>query len=514
MRSFDYIIVGSGIAGLYTALLARELGSVLLVTKGNLEECNTKYAQGGIAAAIGPGDSPELHRKDTEAAGGALSDPESTQILTHDAAERIGDLIRFGVPFDTIDGELALAREGAHSVARIVHAGGDATGQHIEVALAGLAQNSDVELREYGLLADIHVEDGAVAGVSVFDSRTVTIEKTGCRNLVLATGGAGRLFKLTTNSEVVTGDGVALAYCAGAEVMDMEFFQFHPTALRLPGAPVFLISEAVRGEGGILRDEAGRAFMGDYSDQADLAPRDIVARSIVAMMRAQGTDHVNLDVRHLPASRVATRFPQISRFCLDHGLDITKSPIPVAPAAHYMMGGVKVNSWGESNIKGLLAAGEVACTGAHGANRLASNSLMETLVFGKRLVDRTATPVEERVSEPVQRREEMARMPAREVSPDRYPSPSLGALQQLMWDRVGIERTGDELAEAANTLAAWEMALPKPSDRPSHDLRNAVMTARLMAEAALNRTESRGAHFRSDYPDPSPEWLKHVVYVR
>ena len=513
MLSFDYIIVGSGIAGLYTSLLAREVGSVLLITKGSLEECNTRYAQGGIAAAIGPGDSPDLHRQDTEAAGAALTDPESTRILTDAAAERIGDLVRFGVPFDTVHGEIALAKEGAHSLPRVVHAGGDATGQHIELVLAGLAQHSDVILREYSLLAEIHAGNGAVEGVSVFDSGTATVEQAECRHLVLATGGAGRLFKLTTNSEVVTGDGVALAYRAGAEVMDMEFFQFHPTALRLPGAPVFLISEAVRGEGGILRDDAGRAFMEDYSPDADLAPRDVVSRSIVAEMKKAGKDHVHLDIRHLSARRVTTRFPQIYSFCLERGLDITRGLIPVAPAAHYMMGGVKVDSWGQSSVHGLLAAGETACTGAHGANRLASNSLMETLVFGKRMVDRTTTPSSAHPNEEASRVEEVRRLPAREIDPRRYPAPSLAALEQLMWEKVGIERSGEGLEKAANTLAAWERAMPSPSDRPAYDLHNAILVGRLMAEAALYRQESRGAHFRSDFPQPSPDWLKHVVYV-
>lgn len=513
MRSFDYVIVGSGIAGLYTALLARGLGSVLLLTKGSLEECNTRFAQGGIAAAIGPGDTPQLHMDDTAAAAAGLGDPQSVRILAEEAADRIADLIRFGVPFDTVHGAIALAREGAHSQPRVLHAGGDATGEHIERVLGTLARQSSIAVQEHSLVADIHVEEGIARSVSVFDSRTTTVEEIGCRFLVLATGGAGRLFRLTTNSEVVTGDGVALAYRAGAEIMDMEFFQFHPTALRLPGAPVFLISEAVRGEGGILRNEAGRAFMAGYSPQAELAPRDVVARSIVAEMRKTGADHVYLDVRHLPASRVTTRFPQIYRFCLEHGLDITRALIPVAPAAHYMMGGIKVDTWGESNIQGLLAAGETACTGAHGANRLASNSLLETLVFGKRLVKRTAGP-EAAGAELHQRTEELHRLPAREVDPRGYPAPSLAAVQHLMWDKVGIERSAEGLTEAANTLAAWERSLPAPSDRPSYELRNAVLAGRLMAEAGLLRRESRGAHFRSDFPEPSPAWRKHLVYRR
>lgn len=512
--SFDYIVVGSGIAGLYTALLAKDLGRVLVITKSSLQECNTRYAQGGIAAAIGPGDSPDLHREDTEAAGAGLNDLETTRILAQDAADRIADLIRFGVTFDSVEGEIALGKEAAHRLPRVLHAGGDATGRHIEVALTARTMDSRVVCREYSLLADIHAPDGVVESVSVFNTHSKTTERLECGNLVLATGGAGRLFKLTTNSEVVTGDGVALAFRAGAEVMDMEFFQFHPTALRLPGAPAFLISEAVRGDGGILRNESGRAFMADYSPLKDLAPRDIVARSMVAEMKKSGTDHVYLDVTHMPAKKVSTRFPQIYQFCLEHGVDITRSLIPVAPAAHYMMGGVKVNSWGETSIRGLLATGEASCTGAHGANRLASNSLLETLVFGKRLVDRTAQPASKRQPEPPTRAEEVHRLPARQSKARLQALPTLAGLQQLMWDKVGIERSGAGLQEAVDTLVAWQQALPAPTDRASHDLFNAVTTGRLMAEAALFRTESRGAHYRSDFPQPSTQWLKHIVWVK
>ena len=517
MRTFDYIIVGSGIAGLYTALLARDAGSILILTKGSLEECNTQYAQGGIAAAIGSDDSPELHLRDTVAAGAGLVDLDSVRIMTEEGADRVGDLIRYGVAFDTIHGEVALAREGAHSVPRILHAGGDATGRHIELSLSDLARHAGFSIREYSLLADVEVADGVLEGVTVFDSRSGTVERLECRRLVLATGGAGRLFQITTNAEVVTGDGVAVAFRAGAEVMDMEFFQFHPTALRMAGAPPFLISEAVRGEGGILRNEAGRAFMADYAPERELAARDVVARAIVAEMRKTGAPHVFLDVRHLPARTVQGRFPQIYQFCMGQGLDITRSLIPVAPAAHYMMGGVKINAWGETNIEGLLACGETACTGAHGANRLASNSLLETMVFAKRLVDRARDGGAEREdgpSEPGGRIEEAHSLPRREAAAQTYPGTGLAALQRLMWDHVGIERTREGLTFAADTLASWERRLPDAADRASHDLRNAVLTGRLIAEAALLREESRGAHYRSDFPESSAAWLKHLVFVR
>ena len=518
--TYDYIIVGSGIGGLYTALLAQDLGRVLVITKGSLEECNTAFAQGGIAAAVGPGDTTEMHREDTESAGAGLNDHETTRILAHDAPDRIADLIHLGVPFDTVNGEIALAKEGAHRVPRVLHAGGDATGKHIELTLAGLAHSANVTLKEYSPLAEIHLKDGRVAGISVFDAAAGATEKLDCRNLVLATGGAGQLFKLTTNSAVATGDGVALAYRAGAEIMDMEFFQFHPTALRLPNAPVFLVTEAIRGEGGVLRDDAGRAFMSEYSPLADLAPRDIVSRALVAEMKRQGTDHVYLDVTHLPSRLVSTRFPQIYQYAKEHGLDITSQQIPVAPAAHYMMGGVKVNSWGETNVPGLWATGETSCTGAHGANRLASNSLLETLVFSKRLVERSIVPVSQHKTEAPTRVEELRSLPTRDDDHRRYGNPTLQKLQELMWDKVGIERNAADLQEAAKTLAAWEClmqdghGMSRGAGRLAYDLLNAVTAGRLMAEAALYREESRGAHCRSDFPKASPVWEKHIVWTK
>ena len=368
---YDYIIVGSGIAGLYTALLAKEQGSVLVITKGSIDDCNTKYAQGGIAAAIGRRDSAELHIRDTIAAGDGLCDEKAARILANQAADRIADLVNFGVPFDTLNGEIALAKEAAHSMPRILHAGGDATGEHIEITLSNQIRSSKIQVLEDCLATEILVEKGRIKGIKALDCRTGSIEEFECRFLILATGGAGQLFKFNTNSDVATGDGIALAFKAGAEITDMEFFQFHPTALRLPGVTPFLISEAVRGEGGILRNVDGYRFMPDYTPQGGMAPRDIVARSILYETKKTGSDRVFIDVTHLPPTVITTRFPHIYRFCLDHGLDITKGLIPVAPAAHYMMGGIRVNSWGETNIAGLFAAGETACNGGHGANRRA-----------------------------------------------------------------------------------------------------------------------------------------------
>ncbi len=510
MKQCDYIIVGSGIAGLYDALLLHEAGTVLILTKGSIDECNTKHAQGGIAAAISSIDSPVLHFEDTIAAGAGLCDPEAVRILTEEAADRIADLVKLGVPFDTVDGEIALTKEAAHSVPRILHAGGDATGERIEVTLSNAARRSRrITIFEYFLVTEILVREGKVQGVVAIDLRSGTVEEFGCRFLILATGGMGRLFKITTNPDIATGDGVALAYRAGAEIVDMEFFQFHPTALRLPGVPLFLISEAVRGEGGILRNAKGERFMLKYSQQADLAPRDVVARGIVAEMKATESDRVYLDVTHLPARLLSARFPQIYRYCLDHGLDITTNLIPVVPAAHYMMGGVKTSYWGETNISGLFASGEVACTGVHGANRLASNSLLEVLVFGKRIVERTKRG-ETSTAKPAQ--DGIYSLQVRDTASISHPNLSLTAFELLLWDKVGIVRVGEGLREATDILAAWEKLLRPPTDRPSYELANMVLVGRLMAEAALIREESRGAHYRSDFPQTSDAWLKHIVF--
>jgi L-aspartate oxidase len=511
MNQYDYIVVGSGIGGLYTALLAKEAGSVLVITKGSIDDCNTKYAQGGIAAAIGKDDSPELHVQDTINAGCGLSDEEAVNILAREASARIADLVDYRVPFDTLDGEVALTMEAAHSVPRVLHAGGDATGEYIEVTLSQQVRSSRIQVLENFLATEIHVEKGKVSGIRAIDCRTGTVEEFECRFLIMATGGAGQLFKYNTNSNVATGDGITLAFNAGAEIADMEFFQFHPTALRMPGVPPFLISEAVRGEGGLLRNAEGYRFMPDYHKKADLAPRDIVARSILNEMKKTRSDRVFLDVTHLPPNTITTRFPHIYRFCLDRGLDITRSQIPVAPAAHYMIGGVKTNSWGETNIIGLFATGEVACTGVHGANRLASNSLLEAIVFSKRIVERTKSKAKEKVATEEKVKDIYTSLGQRPV-PRGLPPPSLAVLQQLHWDKVGIIRDKEGLNQAAGILAAWQHSSPRPTDQPSYELSNLMLTGRLLTEAAFIREESRGAHFRSDFPQSSPKWQCHIIW--
>jgi len=481
-----------------------------LVTKGSIEDCNTKFAQGGIAAAIGANDSTELHFRDTIAAGDGLCDQDAVHILVDEASDRIADLVNFGVPFDTLDGEIDLTLEAAHSLPRILHAGGDATGEHIELTLSKRVREASIKVLENHLATDIIKDDGGVQGLRVLNCETGGIEEFGCRFLIMATGGIGQLFSFTTNPEIATGDGIALAFKAGAEVMDMEFFQFHPTALSLPGVTPFLISEAVRGEGGILRNIEGHRFMSEYIPEAELAQRDIVARSILYEMEKTGEEKVFLDVTHLPSHITTARFPQIYRFCLEKGIDITRQWIPVTPAAHYMIGGIKVNIWGQTNVPGLFAVGEAACTGVHGANRLASNSLLEVLVFGKRIIAKTSC--NDDVTKPF----------ASEVKYVRYryesamkasgaQMPNISQLQKLLWNEAGIIRSKEGLTKAANILAAWGESLNPPENRQTHELANLVLNGSLMVKAALLREESRGTHFRSDFPNRVPDWLKHIV---
>lgn len=506
---YDLIVVGSGIAGLYAGLQARESGaSVLVVTKGGIDEASTRYAQGGIAAAVGPDDSPEEHLQDTLEAGAGLVDEEAARILCFEAADRVADLVRYGVHFDSSNGEVALGREAAHSRSRILHARGDATGLEIELSLSALARR-EITILEHTLANRILVEDGHVAGVEVFATGEGLHRTFRAPTVVLATGGAGQVYRTTTNPPVSTGDGVALAYECGAEVMDMEFTQFHPTALVLPGRPVFLISEAVRGEGALLFNTAGERFMPKYdAERAELAPRDVVARAALQEMLETGADHVLLDVTTHEAGWLAARFPQIYARCMESGLDMARDRIPVSPAAHYTMGGVRTNTWGETTIRGLFAVGEVACTGVHGANRLASNSLLETVVFAHRAVERllrTPTPIP-----PPPAATEAPRVLSEPVADG--DTPDTAAVKALMWREVGIVRTAEGLDRAVATLRHWAASIPDPLDREGYELRSILTCARLAAEAALLREESRGAHYRTDHPEPREAWRHHIVF--
>lgn len=515
---YDYVIVGSGGAGLFAALLARHYGRVLVVTKDSRTECNTNYAQGGIAAAIGPDDSPEQHLADTLVAGAGLCHEDAVRVLVTEGPQRVRDLAGMGLPFDSDGATLALGREGAHGRPRILHAGGDATGRLMELTLDRVALEAGLEVRDHALVTDVLLEGGVAAGVRLRDERTGQLTDIAARFVILATGGAGQLFTYTTNPAVATGDGIALAYRAGAEVADLEFYQFHPTALSLPSAPSFLISEAVRGAGAILRNANGEAFMRRYDQRAELAARDIVARAIVQEMAETGGP-VSLDLRHLPSAEVRTHFPTITAFCARYGVDLATALVPVAPAAHYFMGGIVTDLWGETTIPNLFAAGECARSGVHGANRLASNSMLELVVFGHRVVERTLIPRPERQVQP-------PALPTRAValakagSPDRNtafadrPSgpPTHSALRQLLWTQAGIVRQADGLESARRQLSEWEQALPAPATRAEHELAGMILVGRLLVEAALTRQESRGAHARSDFPATRDEWRCHLVF--
>ena len=517
---YDGIIIGSGIAGLNAALLLAQQGRrVLVITKGRIDDCNSRYAQGGIAAAVGPGDSAAQHRQDTLDAGAGLCDADAVAVLTAQGPERIAQLIRWGVPFDTTHGEIALGLEGAHRKPRILHAGGDATGRHIENTLAERVRSAPgITVLEYTHAIAVGMENQAAAGVETQDAVSGERRTFGSTAVVIGAGGAGQLYRHTTNPAVATGDGVALAFAAGAAVMDLEFYQFHPTALWLEGAPAFLLSEAMRGEGAVLRNAAGQPFMADYHAQGDLAPRDVVARAIAAEMERADGQPVTLDISHLPADAIASRFPTIYRQCREYGLDITRQPIPVAPAAHYMMGGIRIDTWGRTSIPGLYACGEVACSGVHGANRLASNSLLDTLVYSQRLAQALRGDAPE--YRPAGDGDDDDGGNLRATLPDRamvcasVPARGRENLQDLMWRNVGIARNGTRLLLTARILNLWQRTLPAPATAADFELRNMLTVARLITEAALQRRESRGAHYRADFTEQSPEWRRHIVLRR
>jgi len=498
------VVIGSGISGLFVALEARRLGPVLVLTKGSIDDCNTRWAQGGIAAAVGPLDTPQQHLADTISAGAGLVDEEAARVLCAEAPARIEDLVRYGVAFDSLGSEVALGREAAHSHSRILHAGGDRTGAEIETALSAAAADPAITVLDYTLATELLLDRGRVVGVRGVNLQTGEDEVYESKHVLLATGGAGRLFSHTTNPEVATGDGISLAFEAGAEIADIEFYQFHPTALRLDGAPPFLISEAVRGEGAVLRNLAGEAFMRRYHPLEDLAPRDVVARAIVAEMRNEQGDHVLLDCRGLASVDLAARFPGIHAFCMGVGIDIRTDPIPVSPAAHYLMGGVRTDVHGRTTVAGLYACGEVACTGVHGANRLASNSLMETVVFGKRVVEHMASGEGGFAA---------ATAGARELELIGRAAPSHQAVQQMMWKCAGIERSAEGLAAGLSEAESWPLAGAEPRTREPFEQRQMTTLSRLILCAAERRTESRGAHFRSDYPQSNDAlWRRRQVF--
>lgn len=488
------LVIGSGLAGINAALLASEFADVTLVSKSSLEETNTQRAQGGIAAAITLLDDPAIHAEDTIRAGAGLCDPLAVRTLTSEGRQAIDRLVALGVEFDRrTDGHPALATEGAHSVARVLHAGGDRTGLHIQSALVQQLEAADVEVRTGLTVSELAMDAGRCVG-AVADTREAVLADA----VVLATGGAGALYRTTTNPANATADGLGLAARAGAIVRDVEFVQFHPTAL-VGDDSAFLISEALRGEGALLLDAAGERFMTNLHPDAELAPRSVVARAISESMRALDSDHVWLDISHLDAAYLRDRFPGVYRGALERGHDITKGPIPVAPAAHYHMGGVYTDIDGRTTVAGLYAAGECASTGAHGANRVASNSLLEAVVFSSRAVNAIRDE-----PEPAQR-------PTGDVRSLRlHPqcsAPTFDALRATMNERVGIAREAEGVRSALAQFDEWSGA---NSSDPSLEL--ATLSARLIAEAALERTESRGSHIRLDHPDVDSAWQRHSLW--
>lgn len=513
----DFLIIGTGIAGLFAAFKAKEHGAVLVVTKERAEVSNTGKAQGGIAAAVEEDDSPFLHLEDTLEAGAGICDPEAVQILVSDGPTLVMQLVELGVNFDREGSTWSLGREGAHRKRRILHAT-DATGEEIARALIRECRRSaNIAMQEGCFLVDLlrEPDTGFCCGALLLDSRSG--EPFVCRSpvVIAATGGAGRLYQNTTNPEVATGDGMAAAYRAGAELMDLEFFQFHPTALALGGAPRFLISEAVRGEGAFLRNGRGERFMPKYHELAELAPRDVVTRAIVWEMEKSGEESVYLDISHLNRERFQKRFPNIWRTCSLYGLDLEKGYIPVAPAAHYFMGGIRTDCEGKTNIPGLYASGEVACNGVHGANRLASNSLLDGLVFGARAVADARRYLGRRNGRPRLPRRLAGIRPAN-------PRPSgtdwdevADRVRRLMWEKAGIVRTEGALRDALHELdSLWRFASASLElNRPAVEAANLLTVGRLTVSAALLRRESRGSHFRSDYPFTDDiNWLRHIVF--
>lgn len=501
------LVVGGGIAGLWTAVKAADAGhTVELVTKTVLADGNTRHAQGGIAAALFPDDSVERHHDDTIAAGAGLADPEAVRALVDEGPARVRDLIRFGVEFDRGESGLERGLEAAHSRARILHAGGDATGAAIESALVATVRRRAVRIDEETMLADLVVEGGRVVGARLLGASGAVTERR-ADAVVLATGGSGCLYRHTTNPSVATGDGVAAAWRAGAAVADLEFVQFHPTALDAPGTP--LISEAVRGEGALLVDRDGERFMLAVDPRGELAPRDVVARAVWRRMAEHGGEPVFLDATGLGAEFLARRFPSLDAACREAGYDWSSVPVPITPAAHYAMGGVVTDLDGRTTLPGLFAVGETARTGVHGANRLASNSLLEAAVFADRAARALGTTEPVRAQnggDTIGRAGGAARIGA--VS-DRISAGSgtagadagtsavdRGELQRLMWEHAGLERDAEGLAAASARLERWRA--PEVRDRRTAEDRNLLDLARLTVAAALARTESRGAHFRTD----------------
>lgn len=497
--SFDFLVVGAGVAGLRAAINLAERGTVLVVAKDTLEESSTEYAQGGIAVALSDDDNFSLHSQDTSMAGDGLCFPEAVEALVQEGPRRIEELLDWGARFDRENGQFLMAREGAHSRSRVLHAGGDSTGREIGRTLYEKARAMPgMTFQSFAAVTDLLLEDGVVTGAVAYDRKTRKRINIHTRAVLLATGGAGQLYINTTNPNVATGDGIGIAYRVGAEISDVEFIQFHPTALFIPGRPRFLLSEALRGEGAVLRNLAGERFMHRYHPMEELAPRDIVSRAIVAEMLATGTTHVLLDLSHKDADWIRNRFPRINETCLQFGIDLATQGAPVHPAAHYIMGGIRTNLDGQTSLRGLYAAGEAACTGVHGANRLASNSLLEGVVFGSRAGE---AMVEEALKP----------KSGKTFGDEQFPLMTKEALQQLAWDGCGIARDAAGINRVLTSIDQGGREVIAEPGRKDYERRNLATVLRLVAKAALLREESRGGHYRTDFPNKSDRALHSLL---
>jgi len=515
----DILVIGGGIAGLRAALAVAPNQSVIAVTKDAWEESSSHYAQGGIASVTSPTDSFEKHIEDTLIAGGVLCQRDVVEDVVRAAPAQIDDLIGWGARFDASHGELALGREGGHQDRRILHALGDATGKEIMRAIQSQVHlRPNIDIWEHTLTVDLLVHEGRCRGALLWNphhGRTLLWAK----QTLLCTGGAGQIYRETTNPAVATGDGQALAFRAGVELRDMEFVQFHPTVLYIAGSSRSLITEAVRGEGARLCDAQGHRFMPDYDERAELAPRDVVSQAIANQMKKTERPHVYLRMDHLDAAHVRQRFPGIARTCRKFGIDITCDPIPVRPGAHYMIGGVTIDADARTTLPGLWAAGEVTSSGLHGANRLASNSLLEGLVFGARAgrgasAAASAMPTDFEIVPLSHALDDSARDPAAEETLD------LGdirnSLKSLMWHAAGVQRNGPSLCEAIHLVTQWSSYVWARQFRspPGWELQNMLLAARLVLDAAYLREESRGVHYRTDFPQTNDtHWCRHLPQV-
>jgi L-aspartate oxidase len=507
--SGDFLVIGSGIAGLRAAISLAEVGRVVLLTKADPRESNTGYAQGGIAAAMGADDSPDLHARDTLAAGDGLCVPEAVDTLVREGPRYVRELMAWGATFDAgQDGTPALGREAAHTVRRVLHVR-DATGRSIgQVLWQMVSSHPQVQVFDDAMALSLSTRSGECCGATFLD-RDGRVEKVVATRTLVATGGAGQVYRETTNPAIATGDGIAMAFEAGARVTDLEFIQFHPTALNVAGAPRFLLSEALRGEGARLVNQAGEGFVKRYEPAGDLASRDLVARAIVREVQRTGAP-VFLTMAHLDPDYVRTRFPTITQACRRAGFDLATDRIPVSPAAHYVMGGIETDLFGRTSIDNLFAAGEAACTGVHGANRLASNSLLEGLVFGARAADAMKGAT---VSATLH-----AEAGASFTRTDADVSvPSASHVRDVMWRHAGLLRSSDGLAPVVQQLSEWQAAVTRarsatPGDRELRRVASLVTVGLLIARAALRREESRGGHFREDFPKRDDiHWQRRIA---